>query len=422
VCTGAPKICVPFSQCHDAGVCNPATGLCASPPKPDGSACNDGFACTDGDACDAGLCAGAQRACPPEDCRFQGFCNPGTGQCEHVNRPDGSFCSDGSACTIGDACLAGSCVAAPVVCPAPNVCQEPGACNPATGGCAYPAKPAGTPCDNGAFCDGAEMCFEGSCVTDAERTVTCSGGCDESNDRCLSCGNAQVDPGEQCDDGNNVDGDGCDARCLAECTTAADCDDANGCTADLCTGGRCQHTSPAGVTCCASDADCTPADTCSAGRCEATGECSFTPAPCFEGVLCAFRGQLGADTCTSVAVVDRIDALARTAEGRLASARARADQIALLGGASTGSAKRQAARLGRSGKKLVRAAGSRLTKALRAVQQAVRKGKITPLCAKALRSELEARICALRAALPVCAPAVAAGVALPAAPPSCPAS
>ena len=30
------------------------------------------------------------------------------------------------------------------------------------------------------------------------------------------CGNGKVDPGEQCDDGNNVNGDGCEADCTPE--------------------------------------------------------------------------------------------------------------------------------------------------------------------------------------------------------------
>jgi cysteine-rich repeat protein len=50
-----------------------------------------------------------------------------------------------------------------------------------------------------------------------------------------ACGDGVVDPGEQCDDGNTVDGDGCDANCKpsTEFTTEVDCgncvdDDQNG--------------------------------------------------------------------------------------------------------------------------------------------------------------------------------------------------
>ena len=47
------------------------------------------------------------------------------------------------------------------------------------------------------------------------------------------CGNATLDPGEQCDDGNVVDGDGCDANCTATgcgngiVTAGEECDDGN---------------------------------------------------------------------------------------------------------------------------------------------------------------------------------------------------
>jgi cysteine-rich repeat protein len=39
---------------------------------------------------------------------------------------------------------------------------------------------------------------------------------------------------EQCDDGNDVDGDGCTSACTFTCTSDDDCDDAGPCTADSC--------------------------------------------------------------------------------------------------------------------------------------------------------------------------------------------
>ena len=35
--------------------------------------------------------------------------------------------------------------------------------------------------------------------------------------RTIQCGNGEIDPGETCDDGNTISGDGCDVRCLSEC-------------------------------------------------------------------------------------------------------------------------------------------------------------------------------------------------------------
>jgi len=53
------------------------------------------------------------------------------------------------------------------------------------------------------------------------------------------CGNGTVDPGEQCDDGNASDGDGCSAGCRRECAVAPDCNDGDLCTEERCINGEC---------------------------------------------------------------------------------------------------------------------------------------------------------------------------------------
>jgi hypothetical protein len=94
-------------------------GGCASPPAvtaavvlAEGVACNDGSACTQTDACQAGACAGSNPVvCAPLDqCHDAGVCAPATGACSNPPRPDGAACNDGSACTIQDACQGGLCV------------------------------------------------------------------------------------------------------------------------------------------------------------------------------------------------------------------------------------------------------------------------------------------------------------------------
>lgn len=45
--------------CHQAGTCDPATGLVSFEPVADGTACDDGLVTTVGDACAAGECGGA---------------------------------------------------------------------------------------------------------------------------------------------------------------------------------------------------------------------------------------------------------------------------------------------------------------------------------------------------------------------------
>ncbi len=106
VCAGAnPVVCNALDQCHVAGLCDPATGMCASPQKADGSPCDDGDACTQTDSCQAGVCTGANALpCPALDaCHEAGECNPATGMCSSPAKADGTACPGGS-------CMAGVCV------------------------------------------------------------------------------------------------------------------------------------------------------------------------------------------------------------------------------------------------------------------------------------------------------------------------
>ena len=183
-CTGAnPVVCPVADACHDAGVCNPTTGACSVANKPDGTACNDGNACTQNDACLAGTCAaGAPVTCAASDsCHDPGTCNPTTGMCTNPAKPDGSVCNDGNACTQRDACNAGTCTgASPVVCVASDFCHVAGSCDPATGMCSNPEKPEGTLCDDGNRCTLADTCVAGACTAGAPLNCVASDECHEA--------------------------------------------------------------------------------------------------------------------------------------------------------------------------------------------------------------------------------------------------
>lgn len=167
VCVGgAPVVCQPIDQCHDAGTCNPATGVCSNPVKADGTACNDGNACTQTDACQAGVCVGSNPVvCGTLDqCHVPGTCDPATGACSNPNAPDGTSCNDGNSCTTGDACISGVCVGgSPTLCPPPSPCQMPGTCNPITGLCDYPPVPDGLLCGADNPCS-HDVCVAGVCM------------------------------------------------------------------------------------------------------------------------------------------------------------------------------------------------------------------------------------------------------------------
>ncbi len=164
VCTGSSTVtCTASDQCHGVGTCDPATGTCDDPPLADGTSCNDSDACTTVDACVAGVCTGGSPVtCMAVDqCHRAGTCNPSTGTCSMPNRPDGTSCNDGDACTAVDACMSGVCIgSSAVVCMASDECHVAGACNSATGACSNPPAPNGTACSigtcQGGVCLGAD--------------------------------------------------------------------------------------------------------------------------------------------------------------------------------------------------------------------------------------------------------------------------
>ncbi len=258
-CLQTPVVCGASDQCHDAGVCDPGTGLCSNPPKPDGAACSDGNVCTRTDTCQAGTCVGASPVvCTASDqCHDAGACDPATGVCSNPAKPDGAACNDGNACTQADTCRAGTCEgASPVVCTASDQCRDAGTCDPATGVCSNPAKPDGAACNDGNACTQVDACEAGTCV--GVSPVVCA-----ASDQCLDAGSCDPATGV-CSNPAKPDG--------------AACSDGNACTqVDACEAGTCLGRSP--VVCAASD-QCHEAGTCD----PATGACSDPARP--DGATC----------------------------------------------------------------------------------------------------------------------------------------
>jgi len=199
--------------------------------KTDGTSCDDGDACTQGDTCQAGACiSGEPVVCSAQDaCHAAGVCDPSTGACTNPELPDGSECDDGDLCTQQDTCQAGACVSgSPVVCEAQDMCHAAGECDPTTGACSNPPLPDGTECDDDNLCTQLDTCQAGACAPGAP--VTCpndpscavqgecmpeTGEC-SAPQQCSLCGNGQMDPGEECEDGNSYPDDGCSPTCMYE--------------------------------------------------------------------------------------------------------------------------------------------------------------------------------------------------------------
>ena len=270
---GNPVICAALDQCHDAGTCDPATGRCSNPPSEDGTPCADVSLCTQGDVCVAGVCTGENRViCTALDqCHGTGVCDPATGSCSRPLKPDRTPCNDGNACTQRDMCVAGVCVGAdPVICAALDRCHDAGVCDPATGVCAHPAKVHGTPCEDGMLCNGAEACVNGRCEpgmpVDCDDGVGCTEDvCDEATGTCV-----HTPQDVACDNGIHCDGvESCHAE--AGCVTEpADCDDQIPCTVDVCDekAGGCAHLPD--------DESCDDGSVCTTDVCSPVRGCEYT--------------------------------------------------------------------------------------------------------------------------------------------------
>ncbi|AKT41768.1 MYXO-CTERM sorting domain-containing protein [Chondromyces crocatus] len=277
VCFGAdPVVCVAQDACHEPGTCNPVTGQCSAPIKPNGSPCDDGSACTQSDTCQGGTCTGQNPViCPMVDsCHVVAACDVATGICPVTEKPDGAACDDGNACTQLDTCLSGVCVGVnEVICPTLDACHDQGVCNPATGMCVNPAKPNGTSCDDGNACTQSDSCQGGACV--GANPVLCpapgvchsAGICNPGTGQCV--GIAPLPEGTVCDDGDPCTStDRCSqgacggtavvCAALDECHAPGVCDASAGgctnpalpdntpCTGGICVDGTCQIVLPTG--------------------------------------------------------------------------------------------------------------------------------------------------------------------------------
>jgi hypothetical protein len=162
---GTAVVCKASDQCHSAGVCDRATGLCSNPAQVDGTTCDDGDKCTQTDTCQAGVCSGANPVpCVASDaCHVAGTCVPATGACTNPPAPDGTSCNDQNACTATDTCQTSVCVGSNApVCPPLDQCHV-GVCDPVSGVCGFQPAANGTACDDGNACTSGDTCQSGVC-------------------------------------------------------------------------------------------------------------------------------------------------------------------------------------------------------------------------------------------------------------------
>src|SRR5207253_2262211 len=81
--------CTPTDGCHTAGTSDPSSATCTSPHAPNNTGCNDGNACTRTDTCQSGSCVGTNPVvCTASDqCHAAGICIPASGICTNPPAP-----------------------------------------------------------------------------------------------------------------------------------------------------------------------------------------------------------------------------------------------------------------------------------------------------------------------------------------------
>ena len=219
-CTGASAACP--ADAKSTAVCRAAAGVCDVAESCDGThdTCpSDAFqpstlACRgSAGVCDvAELCSGTSAACPT-DAKSTAVCRAAAGVCDVAESCDGTH----------DACPADAFTPSTVACrPAADQCDAAELCTGTSAACPPDlAEPDGTSCDDGAECTTPDVCVAGQC---------------QGNANICGDGTVQGACGEQCDDGNTTDGDGCSSTCQLESTPGCGPAPATGCRAPVASG------------------------------------------------------------------------------------------------------------------------------------------------------------------------------------------
>ncbi len=227
-------------------------------------------------SCAVSFCFDDECRCPAEAATECG------GRCADLASNPSHCGACGERCAVGASCVLGQCT-----------CDDAAAVV-----CADALDPAQLVCAR----TDVDPLYCGDCDTRCGRHAPCVSG------RCVppthTCGDGRLEAGEDCDDGNTADGDGCPADCLATpCGVVATCFDGDPCTRDVCVDaatGECSFAAAEEHAACDLDGRADTDDTCRAGVC-------LPPAP--DPALMLLEPALLADPAFSFrAIHDRLAA------------------------------------------------------------------------------------------------------------------
>ena len=153
--------------------------------------------------------------------------------------------------------------------------------------------------DPGEDCDGPDLLNGATCQSRGfpGGQLACDASCHFDTSGCLTqvCGNGVREGTEACDDGasNDQPGDCCSASCESVADDTSCASDQNECTADVCRGGTCAHPPVTDrQSCTDTDGDQCTAASCQSGQCD---QRSFAP----DGTACASdQNECTTDVCS----------------------------------------------------------------------------------------------------------------------------
>jgi cytochrome c peroxidase len=164
--------------------------------------CDDGLFCTGVEVCDQGIClSGPAPTCDDGVSCTSDSCDAGTDSCSfepvHASCDDGVFCNGAEVCDEVSSCLAG----VPVTCNDGVSCTTD-SCDVASDQCINTANDG--LCSDGLFCDGAEFCDATAGCQEAQASPCAGQSCDEAFDVCANTGESPIIADLQTGAGTNV--------------------------------------------------------------------------------------------------------------------------------------------------------------------------------------------------------------------------